>query len=140
MSPLVLHLLCTSLSLGSPRVGRAFRVFSTEVRADTQPARADAVQIDVVYTAVPDFVIMAREAVRMLKERFTDVNVASIAMPTMQGSSITSFKILVDDAQVVSKRADASGVALKMSALSAAVGAARRRRRPAAIDSADDAK
>lgn len=74
----------------------------------------------------------------MLRERFSDVSVQLVALPVQQGS--TSFKVLVDDTQVVTKRSDASGVALKLSALTSAVESARRRRRPLYNDNADEPK
>lgn len=76
----------------------------------------------------------------MIRMMFVDVDVQSLPLPVQQGTSSTSFKILVDDSQVMSKRSDASGVALKMSALTSAVNVARRRRRPVLNESADDAK
>jgi hypothetical protein len=112
-----------------PRVGRAFRVFSS-AEAAVAPPIGRTVDLEIVHTATPDFILYAREAERVLKESFSsgEVSIRVQQLPVQQGSP-TSFRILCDDHPVVTKRSDASGVALKMSAISAAITNARRRRR-----------
>ncbi|KAJ1616289.1 hypothetical protein T492DRAFT_1107696 [Pavlovales sp. CCMP2436] len=125
MGFLVLSMLCTGLALG-PLLGPPRVRVVASVSAE-RPVIDRRVAVDIVHTATPDFLLYAREAGRMLKMLFPDVDVNQICIPVQQGAA-SAFKIVVDELPVYTKRSDASGVALKMSTLSAAVKSARRRR------------
>lgn len=106
---------------------RAVRVFSSSDAA-TAPA-VDSVRVEIVHTASAEFGIYAREAARVIKRKYPDVLIDRVAVQAQQGDAKGSFRVLVDEFPVVTKRSDASGVALKWSTIDNVIKAARRRRR-----------
>lgn len=124
---LAAHCANASLSRQHLFATRAVRVYSS---GDGGAAAAvDSVRVEIVHTASPEFGVYAREAARVIKRKYPDVVIDRVAVQAQQGDAKGSFRILVDEFPVVTKRNDASGVALKWSTIDNVVKAARRRRR-----------
>jgi hypothetical protein len=103
------------------------RVFSSSDAAAA--GAAESISVEIVHTASPEFGIYAREAARVIKKKYPDVVIDRVAVQAQQGDAKGSFRVFIDDFPVVTKRSDASGVALKWSTIDNVIKAARRRRR-----------
>lgn len=93
------------------------------------------VQVDLIYSRCEAHDVYAREARRLLKSTFPDIVVISAEVPDGQAM----FRIVVDAVVVATRRPEASGIALKMQAISSEIQRARARRRPGTVYAAEPA-
>jgi len=91
------------------------------------------VRVDILFTTSPETASTlqgyARQMERIIKDAFVDVIVQHSSAQSPSGQA-DLFRVLVDERAVVVKRAEATGVAVKMAVLESAIVSARRRRRP----------